>query len=84
MILFHVPQDILTENNAHIHHHPDSNRDAGEGHYVGVDTHELHNSESQENRQRQNRGDQRGAGNVVHHDDHDDDGDQYFFRERFF
>ena len=77
--LLQPAQDVLAEDDPHVHHGADGDGDARQGHDVGVDPEELHADEGHQHRQRQQPGDQQAAAQVHDHDDDHDDGDQDLF-----
>ena len=60
-------EDILTDHNAHIDHRANGNGDAGERDDIGVDREQFHRRETQQYRQGQQAGDQRGPAQIQHH-----------------
>ena len=77
-----VEENILTQDNTHIDHRANSNRNAGERHNIGRHVKRLHQAKSNQDSQGKHQSNQEGAHQVEDHDDHHDDGHEDFFRQR--
>ena len=76
-----MSQNVLTDNDAHVHDGSDGDGDARQRYDVGVDAKGLHRDKGEQDRQGKHATDQHTAAKVQHHHDHHDEGDQDFLSQ---
>ena len=77
--LVQVLENVLAQDDSHIDHRSDGNRDSRQCNDVGIDAECLHGDEDHEYGQWQQCTDKDGATQVQHHHQNHDDGDENFF-----
>ena len=73
-----MPENILTDNDPHIHHCTNGDGDTGERHDIRIDTENLHGDETHKHRHREKTGDEDGTFHVHDHQENYDDRNQNF------
>ena len=79
-----MPEHVLAEDHPHVDHRADGNRDARQGHHVGIHAEDLHSDEGHQDRERKKSGNESGTLEVPDHEDHHDDGDEDLQEQSFF
>ena len=74
--------DILQDDNAHIDHRSNRDRDAGQRHDVGINAEQVHCNERHQNGQRQRQRDHKACANVEQEEYHHDNGNQRLLNQR--
>ncbi len=76
-----VPQDVLAQDDPHIDHRANRDRNARQSNDVGIDAKGLHRDEAHQHRQGQQSTDQDRTAKMQHHHQNDDDRNEDFFRQ---
>ena len=73
-----MANNVFTDDDAHVHHRPDSDGDAGQGHDVRIDLEEPHRDKAHQYRKRQQAGNKHRTSKMPQQDNDNDDRDQDF------